>query len=615
MSEIETLAELDPAREIAVDRDAFRSKVEEKLHTTVRVPYNSTSVRRPWLRAVVVLAAALAAFLPLSLLDRGPEPRYVPVLESPGDLAAADATISLEGGGVKTTAVDGSTIWVMNALQQRLDRIDATTLEFEVRYEIDAYVEGVQLGGGYVWLSSYDDGGELLRFDPAVGRVDLTIPTSGAPVKHWFGDRLWFSDADGLHYLSDDGQVVAVGSGQIKGTGLGYMWIFDPETEAIRAIGADGGDTGLQIPAGTPPLGNRLESVREVAEVEGYVWLLADDQDMLGSSLTRFDPSTGELLPLPLVPGLIDIAGHGGHLWATSLYEDLLIRVDVVTGDHELYPLPGRPGPVFGVGDELWLGLYQPGALVRIDPTRAQLSGERVVDLTIDGDRLLCTAGIGDVGSGGPAGPTVVLDANSWIGYGSWSVVQAELSARGVTSCAFGSLGAEPPPAEAAAALSDLLDAGNLRGPFVLVAALDGVHSTRLFAEGRGDVDGIVLVDPTPVGFQDFYNRMLPGWGHPPWSDLDEEVSAGLSSMGDTPIVVIQQDSERFFLNPVVVDEIGEEPATELLDFYESGIAFYLGLSSNSELVTASSSAFDGILWEEPVLVAEQVIATIDASG
>lgn len=606
MSELESLTRLDPARDLIVDREALRAMIDVKIESTPEAAQRGPQERRPWLRAVVVLAVALAAFVPVSFLDREPEPRFVPALDAPGDLATAVATLGLGGGGVKTVAVDGDTIWVMNALQRRLDRIDADTHSFVAQYEIDAYVEGVELGGGYLWLSSYDDGGELLRFDPDTGMVDLTIPTNGAPVKRWLGDVLWFSDGDGLHQVGDDGEAVLSGPEQIKGDGLGLLWVYDPGSGSIRAMTGPGTFTGEPIPPGTAALGDRLAAVREVAEAGGYIWLLDGSEDLLGSSVTRFDPSTGELLPLSLAPGLIDIAGHDGDLWVTSLIENLLIRVDAASGEHEYYPLPGRPGPVFEASDALWVGLYQPGALVRVDPDVMASSGARIVDLTIDGNRLLCTAGASTDDAAG-AGPTVLLDANSWIGYGSWSVVQAQLSELGVTSCAFGSIEPEGMPEQAPGALASLLEASGVQGPYVLAAALDGVHSSRLFAEGRDDIAGVVLVDPIPVGFQELYDRLLPGWGHPPWMDLDAGVSDGLAGWGDIPVVVIQQDPDRFFLNSIVVDEIGEETATELLDFYQDGIAFYAGLSSDSSVITAPGAAFDGILWEQPGLVSEQI--------
>ncbi len=75
-------------------------------------------------------------------------------------------------------------------------------------YPIDAYVEGVEVGGGYLWLLSYDNGGEVLRFDPNAGCVDRAIPLGASPGGvQWYADRLWVSNTDGqLLQISADGE-------------------------------------------------------------------------------------------------------------------------------------------------------------------------------------------------------------------------------------------------------------------------------------------------------------------------------------------------------------------------------------------------------------------------
>ena len=74
---------------------------------------------------------------------------------------------------------------------------------------------------------------------------------------------------------------------------------------------------------------------------------------------------------------------------------------------------------------------------------------------------------------------------------------------------------------------------------------------------------GIVLVDPMPVGFQGFYDDLLPDLaGHPPWLDLDAEVSASLDGFGDVPLTVIEQDLNAVFLSPGFVQGVGREAAS-----------------------------------------------------
>ena len=142
-----------------------------------------------------------------------------------------------------------------------------------------------------------------------------------------------------------------------------------------------------------------------------------------------------------------------------------------------------------------------------------------------------------------------------------------------------------------------------------MVAAVDGVHSARLFAAGRDDVAGIVLVDPMPVGFQGFYDDLLPSFaGHPPWLDLDAEVSASLDDFGSVPMVVIEQDSNAVFLSQGFVDGVGREAAQSVDTFWQDGLAFYEGLSSSSRSVVANGTGLDMVVWDQPDLVIEQVL-------
>ena len=217
--------------------------------------------------------------------------------------------------------------------------------------------------------------------------------------------------------------------------------------------------------------------------------------------------------------------------------------------------------------------------------------------------RLLCT---------GPAeagGPTIILQPSDWIDYGSWSVIQAELSGEGYVVCSNGYVEGATTPQQQAADLEQALSQAGISGPYVLAAAVDGVHAARLFADGRDDVAGIVLVDPMPVGFQDFYDDLLPDLaGHPPWLDLDTEVSETLDGLGDVPLTVIEQDSNAVFLSPGFVEGFGREAAESVDAYWQDGLAFYDGLSSGSRSVVANGTGLDMVVWDQPDLVIEQVL-------
>ncbi len=204
-----------------------------------------------------------------------------------------------------------------------------------------------------------------------------------------------------------------------------------------------------------------------VTEAGGYLWLLEGGDQADGSGVVRLDVESGEAVPVALPGGLLSMEESGGSLWVTSITDHVVTRIDPETLEFAGYPLPGKPGGMVDTAGSLWIPLYHPGALLRMDPDAELLpEADRVVDQTVDGHRLLCTVGglddeavtslRTDPGSyDGPA--TVILDAMGWIGYGSWSVVQAMLAEDGVMTCSHGYVGREsiPPPDERAADLAD----------------------------------------------------------------------------------------------------------------------------------------------------------------
>jgi hypothetical protein len=188
------------------------------------------------------------------------------------------------------------------------------------------------------------------------------------------------------------------------------------------------------------------------------------------------------------------------------------------------------------------------------------------------------------------------------------SMVQAKLSNEGYTVCANGYVEGEASPEQRAVDLEEALMEGGITGPYVLVAAGDGVHAIRLFADGRDDIAGVVLVDPMPIGFQAFYDDLLPGLGTPPWLDLDPEVSTSLTDFGDSPLVVIGQDPGAVFLSQSFIQGAEREKAEAANMYWQDGLAFYAGLSTYSRSIVANDTGFDGIIWFQPDLVVDEVL-------
>lgn len=142
----------------------------------------------------------------------------------------------------------------------------------------------------------------------------------------------------------------------------------------------------------------------------------------------------------------------------------------------------------------------------------------------------------------------------------------------------------------------------------MIVAAGDGVHSGRLFAAGRDDIAGILLVDPVPVGFGSRFDRLLPDFGHPSWLGLDPARAALLGDFGDIPLVVIGQDPNAVFLSRRFVSSAGRSAAAEVSRAWQEGLDFYVRLSGNSRSVVADGTGMDAVLSVAPDLIVKEVL-------
>ena len=464
------LQRIDPAAGVVVDAASLRSAVDERLGLAGTVLPVSVRAHRPWLAAAATFVVVLAVFIPVMLNRPG---------ETVVELGSDDALLRIPGveavvhesagGGVRTMAVDGGTMWVTSGLARQLTRVNVANNVVEESYPIDAYVEGVKVGGGYLWLLSYDNGGEVLRFDPNAGVVDLTIPLGASPGgMQWYADRLWVSNSDGqLFQISVDGDIESTTPGELVGMAFGSLWVIDPETRILQDYTADG-PGNVAIPTEGMQVGQLIEG-------GDYLWVLEQDLSIVGS-VHRVDPQchaigTGRASCQPGEVGPTSVrVGFGAHsmveldgsIWVASIWDETVTRIDAATAEVlSVTPLPGRTGAVAAADGSLWVSLYQPGSMVRLDPDADLMEiGNVVVDEVVDGFRFLCT--------GGGNGPTILLDPEWWIGPGSWSVIQAELSSDALV-CSHGAVDDQ----DSAAKVDNLLrvlEEFNIEGPYLLVA-------------------------------------------------------------------------------------------------------------------------------------------------
>ena len=242
---IDLLERADPAIGQQADRERLRGMIEERIGIAAPLTKPRTPTRFAWVVAIAVGALVVVLALPALLRQDSTAP-FGPTI-STGDLPGLEQAIPLASGGVQTVAVDGDTIWAVTALAHQLQRISASAGAVEATYDIGAYVEGIKVGGGYLWLLSYDNGGEVLRFDPEVGVIDKTIPLGAAPWfgTDWFADRLWVStngeivvNCHGQTSTREAGQVPADSATIVFPRSLGEPFLTEPFARhlAILAI-------------------------------------------------------------------------------------------------------------------------------------------------------------------------------------------------------------------------------------------------------------------------------------------------------------------------------------------------------------------------------------------
>lgn len=610
MSDLMKLA--DPAHGHEADKLRLRTKVEDRIGGSA--PFIRTPVRgfRPWILAVAGFVTIVVAVAIPAVVREEPGDAFLPPVDEIVGLPGIDLVVPLASGGVQTGAVDGDTIWIVTAFQNRLQKISALSGDVTASYEIDGHVEGISAAAGYLWLLSYDNGGEVLRFNPTIGEIDMVIPIQGSPASAaWFDGRLWVSnDQAELLEISTTGEVLSTQPGEVKGTGFGYLWVNDPTTGLISSLSADGTHGEVVIPTdGT--ISSTGSAIGEVAEVAGYLWL-AESQPT-STAVARYDLATATLQPLPVGAGPWAPTEFGGYLWMTSRFDQTLLQVDPASGHVRTYPMPGKPGGLLVADGALWVTLYQPGAIVRLDISADLIeAGSVVASGGTNGHHLVCTEG--DVAL--PGQPTIVLEPESWANYGSWSLVQALISKEGFRVCADGYLDGNPGPEQRAIDLARDLEGQGIGGPYVLMAYGDGVHTARLFADERTDIVGVVLIDPTPLGFQDFYDRLFSelgiAAGHPPWLDLEADVSESMGDFGDKPLVVIGQDPAATYRSARFAEFAGAYNARSISDYWQIGLTFYAGLSSDSRAVIAKGTGMTGIMLSQPNLIVRQVLYVVD---
>ena len=226
-------------------------------------------------------------------------------------VSGEDRSLSTGGHPVAIALDEDGFVWVLNAFEAAVVRIDPNRMIAERPINLSTGTKDLAAGLGAIWVTNANEG-ILTRIDLVTGTIDdVELAKIGMPDGVAVGeDAVWVSGSDG---------VVKV----------------DPRS--LDAI-----DTwALRFPAG------------KIAVGDGAAWVThpADDQ------VTRIDDVTGPTV-IQAGNGPVDITVGGGAVWVTNSLDGTVSRIDLVTLEVAEIRVGSSPEGV-AVGDgSVWVAVH-----------------------------------------------------------------------------------------------------------------------------------------------------------------------------------------------------------------------------------------------------------------
>jgi streptogramin lyase len=296
--------------------------------------------RRLVSRAATSIAIAAVVALVAWVGVRGPA-RQQPV-QPAGSLGRLTATIPVGAGPVDVLVSQGA-VWVANANQGTVSRVDPASGIEASRVGVGRSPARLAAGFGSIWVANNDPSGvSVSRIDARTARLAATIPipVSAPAVKP---------------------TMLAVGADSV--------WVIASNVTANQLLRID-------------PATNQAAPVNQVDELmsggiavaDGQVWI-SGSADSGVSQLLRLNPTTNRIAsPLPTA-GDGALAAGGGSLWHAGIATQTIYRLDPKSG-RKLAEIPiGAVPQHLTAGDgSLWVGSPS-GRVTRIDMATNTVTG------------------------------------------------------------------------------------------------------------------------------------------------------------------------------------------------------------------------------------------------
>ena len=313
------------------------------------VPGLWTRIRRDR-RALALLACSIllvvgAVVVALIELTREPETRLIGNAVAAVEPGGRVASYTEVGASPTNVAVADGAVWVLNADDQTVSRVDPETRRIVKTFGTGQTPTDIAVGEGAVWIGngavergqSLDYSSSISKIDPQSGVVTRTVSLS-KPRK-------------GLlpHGVLPGVSQLAVGAGS--------LWAINPNFTVARIDPATG-DLVATVP---------VDAGAAIAADEDDVWLVGEDF----ASVVRIDPRTNR-------PGqrvevgtsfLADIALGAGSIWASAPDDGVVWRIDARPKPLTRTISVGRGAAAIAFArGALWVANTLDGTVLRIDP-------------------------------------------------------------------------------------------------------------------------------------------------------------------------------------------------------------------------------------------------------
>ena len=213
-------------------------------------------------------------------------------------------------------------MWVANALDGTVSRIDPRTNTVVQKIRVGGAPVGVALGPGSVWIASRDDE-SISRLDPRTGARSAPVPVGPAP------------------------RALAVGSNSV--------WVADEKRGVVMRVDPAQRRVVDTITVGNGPLA--------VAVGDGSVWVANN----LDGTVSRIDPARGAVVAtIPTGDGPRGIAITRDGVWVSNEFDGTVALIDPATNARKRVVRIGeRPEGLAARGGRLFMAVRSAGPIHR----------------------------------------------------------------------------------------------------------------------------------------------------------------------------------------------------------------------------------------------------------